>query len=625
MTRRLALTCKIADRETPTSLASRLAVRNMVNGAGEFCLDMRLNWKSLTLGDAGEISRLADLAGVPSSPLQRYAIRSIGAARHKIGREIATNRSLKRTGAEYCPVCLRESIAEAGFAGAYRRVDWQFQSIRCCEIHNTPLRALPEEKFTIHAYDFASVARKHWELIISAAGEAQYREPNELEHYIRKRLSGWRGQDWIDSLPLPAVSKASEMLGMRLLFGASAAASEMSDGDWHSCGQRGFDVLRGGPSSLLETLWHFKAEYRSPFASHNRDLGGFFAWLTSDPYGGGVEPLRKLVRSFIVENYPVVAGTSILGRRIDRPICITLGSVEKQLGIRQDRLIHMLQEFAPTLDDLPDPPSHVTLPQIDMLKQRIQDIVPVRDAGKFLGCSLHHATGFVKCRMLEKRRDAADKTYLSQAELLAFIKPIEDLPIADPSPDFLSIYEMSSRTRQSVFDIYKAFREARLLSARRDPRKFGIDALLLDPAEAQVVLQRQAVTSDPEWDAVRRFLRIDHATLGLLSQKGHLTFYRARHPASGYPRKHVRAADVERFDRLFISLGRLRQDIGQNGHGGLMARLAAGGIRPAFSGNRITRIYRRAEVERVFGTTFAAPVEDPDLSIADDPSSRRNG
>lgn len=81
---RLALTCELADRETPTSFASRLAVRNMVGSAGEFCLDVGLNWKSLRMGNSTEIARLSAISRASPPDLQRYAFRSLGQARQKL-------------------------------------------------------------------------------------------------------------------------------------------------------------------------------------------------------------------------------------------------------------------------------------------------------------------------------------------------------------------------------------------------------------------------------------------------------------------------------------------------------------------------------------------------------------
>ncbi len=594
---RLALTCEIADRETPTSYASRLAVRNMVSGASEFCLDMGLSWKVLSMGDAQEIRRLADLAGAPPALLQRYAIRSIGPARHRIGSELATNRSIQRMGTAHCPLCIRESVAETGFSGAYRRVDWQFLSVRCCEIHRTPLVTLPAEKFATHAYDFASVTRKHWETVVASAESAVSREPTDLETYIRKRLTRWQGNEWIDSLPLPVLSKASEMLGMRMRFGASAVSSQMSDEQWHACGQTGFEVLREGPSGLRTVLQGFKAEYRSPFASHNRDFGSFFLWLTRENSASGLETLRKVVRQFIDDNYPVVAGSVILGRKVDRPTCVTLGSVEKQLGIRQERLVHMLAQVDPTSCDLSNPPTHLTRPQIQMLEQRIHDIVPLQNAVEFMGCTVYYATEFVKKGMLAKSRDAADRTYLSKADLSAFIAPVTALQLADPDHHLLPIRAVSKQLRRSVTEIYKSFLDNQFSQACRNPAKHGIDSLLLDPREVLLALKKPTPTPDLGLDEVRQYLQINHAALQLLGKAGHLPTYKTHHHASGYPRKYIKKCHVEKFDEAFISLSKLRREIGKDSHGGLLKKLAAKRINPKFIGERVTRIYLKSDLQ----------------------------
>jgi hypothetical protein len=55
---RLALTCRLETRETPTSFLSRLAARNGISAASDFSLDMGIDWKNLRLGKLGYVDKL---------------------------------------------------------------------------------------------------------------------------------------------------------------------------------------------------------------------------------------------------------------------------------------------------------------------------------------------------------------------------------------------------------------------------------------------------------------------------------------------------------------------------------------------------------------------------------------
>ncbi|EPZ75172.1 hypothetical protein M798_15180 [Brucella melitensis ADMAS-G1] len=146
--------------------------------------------------------------------------------------------------AKLCPVCLTESVAATGFSGAFRRLDWQFVAIKSCDIHQVALINLPAEKFATHAYDFARVVQKHWRTVQQAAISPLACKETSLEQYIRKRLSGWKGTDWLDRLSLPAIAKASETLGVRVKYGAYASSQGVGNIDSQTVSQVGFEVLK---------------------------------------------------------------------------------------------------------------------------------------------------------------------------------------------------------------------------------------------------------------------------------------------------------------------------------------------------------------------------------------------
>ncbi|ENR70772.1 TniQ family protein [Brucella abortus] len=602
---RLALTCELADRETPTSFASRLAVRNMVGSAGEFCLDVGLNWKSLRMGNSTEIARLSAISRASPPDLQRYAFRSLGQARQKIGRGLATNRSVHRMSAKLCPVCLTESVAATGFSGAFRRLDWQFVAIKSCDIHQVALINLPAEKFATHAYDFARVVQKHWRTVQQAAISPLACKETSLEQYIRKRLSGWKGTDWLDRLSLPAIAKASETLGVRVKYGAYASSQGVGNIDSQTVSQVGFEVLKKGADGLLTALAEFKAERRSPHASHNRDLGCFFLWLSREGSISGIEPIRKIVRDFVIENYPVVTGTAILGHRVDQPACFTLGKVEKELGLRQERLIHMLSELSPISWDAANPPTYVTRDQVQLLRGRIGDIVPLVRAGQIIGCSYHFVTTFIAAGMIKRRRDAANKTYLYRSDLEAFVKPVNELPLAAENPTQVSIYDVSRSIKRSVSQIYECFLKNRLSSACRMSEKFGIDALLLDPDEVRDMLVLPHQESDLRLFEATRRLRINTRTLQFLIKDGYLRVYKAANPNTKTFRHYIKVDDVRKFERNFSTLGSLRDEFGQISHGGICAKIRVLGIHPIYAKDGISTIYHRKDAERAIRTIEA--------------------
>lgn len=296
---RLALTCRLETRETPTSFLSRLAARNGISAASDFSLDIGIDWKNLRLGKLSTIAELARLSGADKKALQQYTFSVQGPACWTVNGEFASNKVAARTRVPCCPHCALEAFNKHGFAGVFSRADWHFLSVRCCEIHHVPIMRLPPPKYAVDSYDTVSLMREHWAMIEAAAHAPTTRQPTRLEHYLRKRISGWNDNSWLHRWRLPIALRASELLGVRLLFGAKARTTQMSEDQLHLAAEAGFDVLNGGKEVLREKLLAFHSENTIGFGTHHSDMGVFFAWLTREFKDNGIDELRAFVREFI--------------------------------------------------------------------------------------------------------------------------------------------------------------------------------------------------------------------------------------------------------------------------------------------------------------------------------------
>ncbi|WPZ14559.1 TniQ family protein [Nitratireductor rhodophyticola] len=595
----LGLSCDLAERETPTSLASRLAIRNNSGGAIGFCLDMGLKWNALIRGEASEIARLAELSGAHASTLQRFACRVVTGGRVRIGRETLVRGSIIRTCPRACPYCLRGSIAENGFSGAFCRADWQLVSNRTCELHHTPLLSLPSEQHANGNYDFAEVVRKHWLQITNISNTATDRAPSDLEHYLRKRLSGKRGETLIDRLSLQVVCKASETLGARVEFGPDIRFSDLSESQLHVAGGTGFKVLQGSADRVRGVLLDLKAEFAGRFAYYNRDLGIFYVWLNSHARSSrGAKALADLVREHIVENYPLEPGVKILGRRIDNPRCFSLTRSRRSLGVRREKFARLIASTTATSDDEADQPANLTLQQMEALQEKTNDMMTIVEASCTLACRYEQVVRFIRAGLLVQRKDRTAVPYLSRIEVEALIAPVRNLKTARPGPKLSPLASVYKATRASVHEIFHCFLEGRLTSARRDPTKTGIEALLLEPEEVMRCLATPSA-GDPPMAHVAQQLRLDTRTIRYLEKRGELRIYTARHPYMRGRRSFVGAVELQRFQKEFITVGELSAILGIPS-GPLAVKLDAKGLRPRKVPKRVRRIYRRADIEQAF-------------------------
>lgn len=114
------------------------------------------------------------------------------------------------------------------------------------------LVSLPPEKFSKDARDYSAQLRKHYGWILD-----QPMVPAELspfEQYLTDRILKGRGDRWIDRLELNVVSRACEVLGLRIAKGPDASLAGHREADWRSFGAWGYDVLTSGPLALSDCL-----------------------------------------------------------------------------------------------------------------------------------------------------------------------------------------------------------------------------------------------------------------------------------------------------------------------------------------------------------------------------------
>ncbi|UVV67833.1 TniQ family protein [Brucella anthropi] len=595
--RSLALTCDLAERETPTSFAARLAIRNMSGGAQEFCRDMGLDWKALIRGETTEIFRLAGLARADETALQRNAFKILSHGHLRIGCEEVRAASLLRAQIRVCPMCLVERVAAHGFVGAYRPTDWQFLSIRTCACHGVPLTRLPSEPAPMQNYDFGFIIQKNWAKIEETAPKVPRWKPSNLEIYLRKRLSGWKGRCWIDQMPLSIIAKAAEVLGARVEFGPSITANALGEEQWHHAGNCGFDILYNGHDCLQRALFDLMGKFEGGSGFHNRDLGIFYIWLNRARRYPGIETIKNLVLDHIVQNYPLEPGVMVLGQRIEQPRCVTWTNARRRLGVRRERMTYLVGDLTGSANTPGNKPMNLTSLQIDALQAKMNDMISITDAEKILGCEYELVVRFVESGMLSRWGEASTRPYLSREEVEALVAPVRTLDGASDTLNLKPMERICVITKARAHEIYKCFLEGKLKTAFRDTTKAGLRSLLLDPVEVKFSLPVQDKTDPTMLDVAAR-LKTNAKTLRYLAQSGELRIYRARDATTRGLQSYVGEDELRQFQAKFMTIGEVG-DFFDMHSGPLSVKLDALGLRPRRVPARVSRIYQRVDIERL--------------------------
>lgn len=590
--RKLALTHVPMLRETPTSFVSRLAVLNLCPTASDFCLDIGLDWRAVIRGSAVEIDKLAALAGADRRELQRYALRTAGPSRFRIGRETGTIATIHRSRTKICIECVAEGMRRHGISGAFRSADWQLVSIRTCERHGIWLTSLPHETYTIDNYDVVRCIERHRTLVDEASDGAV---STPLEAYLRRRLDGTRPGLWLDAFPLHVVSRLSEMLGARLEFGSMVRAVDLTEEMLHRAGGSGFAAIKDGPAALRLRLEGLQSDaIRKGGFQHAADLGVFYHWLSASRAPKELRPIQHIVRSFIIGNYPLDPGRAILGQTVHEPKVLSLEHVRKRLEMRPERVVRLLRQAGLHDTDLS---RGISVEKVSQLEAYIRHFVTTTEAASIIGCHPSQLAQLQNAGLLVPRKMEEGVHRLHRHDLDAFVRAVASLPEVTKAGASRTLWKTYNYVKCSIADICSLLLDRRLESACRLPGPPNLSMVLVDPEEVRRHLIMEA-PNDPHAKETARRLRTNQQTLHYLASQGLLKLNRRRHPVTRSIRWYVERCSLEQFEKQFFTVGMLATELGER-PGPLSKRLEAHGIRPIYSVPNVSRVYYISVVREV--------------------------
>lgn len=82
----------------------------------------------------------------------------------------------------------------------------------------------------------------------------------------------------------------------------------------HQAGEAGFEALQSGEDGLQDVLHSLRSDISKMTMRQKSDFGAFYEWLRLSKFHEDVEPIRRIVRDYVFEHYPVTEGFEILGR-----------------------------------------------------------------------------------------------------------------------------------------------------------------------------------------------------------------------------------------------------------------------------------------------------------------------
>lgn len=437
----LALTVPLADMEPVSSFVSRIAYRNLCKRASSFCADVGLSFSGIIRGDEDQIRMVADLGAADFETLLHYSVRKTERYKVVVAGEEFRKQTFQRSVLRVCPSCVRKGLDIAPWVPA-RHISWKLASIHTCLLHHHQLIRLPNGRFTTDAQDFTRAISGHLSQIRDAARSPQISAPSEFEQWIIGRLRNGTDDTWIGSLSMRAVMRAAESLGTLLRYGPDARYSKLDEQRQKAAGQEGYAVMRRGKTALHGVLDDMVPPENAKKKDYSKVYGGFYVWLTDQEADDQLAPIIDIMRDVIVQNYPVRAGTKVLGQSSGEQTKFSLHGVRGHFDIGPKRLRDELLARG-LAKEHPGSPSEIILDRpldrslLEQISASVTGHLNLQDSAKYLGLSEELFRKLVLEKVIPRRGYRQHRTHqYDPAFLTDFLGMVQQgAPVFDTVPE----------------------------------------------------------------------------------------------------------------------------------------------------------------------------------------------
>lgn len=331
------------DDETFMSLVSRIAARNGAADLSDFRKDIGVRQEDMFRADPEALAELALGAGIPDHPSLRRTPVAFDGGRFAYGKAILTSRDLARFHVRICQKCINGDRRRDSVLGPYQRIEWLLADVHTCHEHNCLLIDVTDTVGSCGRLDFHLAIQNADLRAFPRLGDRVTPQHRGLENYLIGRVGGARASAFLDGLEYRVVAATSTALGCLIRSGPKAKLDDLSQREIRSAGHYGFQVLSEGTASFREALERIRMSKPVAAAKHRKRFGGFFDWLRNkeDP---AFNPIKDIVREYILDTFPVPEGMEVLGVECGEQRRHTLATGARMIDMNRARLGHRLVE-----------------------------------------------------------------------------------------------------------------------------------------------------------------------------------------------------------------------------------------------------------------------------------------
>lgn len=360
------------------------------------------------------LARISTLTGLDPATLAGMTFVRHGERMRSIRGEVVHAEFANLDQTTFCPACLLEDGRPDSPSGGIRlgRVAWRIEAVRTCPLHGLALHRRKNVSYSEKFQLMSEVAPSDRELEAIVA-TSERRSPSALQAYVEARLAGEPGPAWLDGQPIDLAVRACEMLGVILCLDTHADMRKITQAQWSDAGGTGYAFACRGDEGVREGLQvaldRFVADGKK--GGPQKALGRLYQWLQFNANGKPFGPIREVVRDFILDSFPVEAGTDLFGVPVDRQRVHSCHSLAKKTG-EHPKTITRAVVLAGLVDG--DPARPVASQTFDAARsetliRRIQDSMTTRKLPDYLNCNRMQAEHLVRAGFIPRILNDADR------------------------------------------------------------------------------------------------------------------------------------------------------------------------------------------------------------------------
>ena len=598
--------------ETIMSWVARIAREQAGMAPFDYLNFIEFGRKDLLEATPAGLARLARISGAPIEEIADGAYVRIADRLYEHRRQPFHAEFAGRERTTFCPACLLEDARPDSRSRGLRvgRVNWLFSPFRTCLAHRIPLSRTVHQSYAERFQDMALVAPDNGALA-RLVDNAETRQVSPLQLYVEDRLGGSSGPAWLDGQQIDLGTRASEMIGACLLFGAKADLPTLSEDQWDAAGAAGFEVAargEGGIRSALEEMLH-RGRRDEVKGGPQAAFGRLFQWLQFNRSSKSRGPIREVLREFILDSMAIEPGTRLLGEVVETRRRHSVASLAKLKKLHRRTLNRALVLTGLMPDG--DPGEVEALLSVDavageLLADRMHASIPVIKMPTYLNCNRRQAELLVQHGLVSRLGGGNADTILNMvpvADLDAFIARMRrrGVPVDRPGDGMVNVIVASEVVRWPVNDIVRIVLDYDISKIELLSADLKFKSVLVDPAEVCHGIEALQAKGRLSVTEVAKRLKTEPWCVRSLASN-HDRNGRPFLPAflekntKGAARAYFEIDDVASFESTHVDLKDLAEARGSTAKI-LRKQLSGAGIEPILPRPKLNRlVYRRADV-----------------------------